>query len=171
MNCTLSTPSFCPCKQKVGFVTLCQDRQADVSQMLSSTAYLHNISSILADLGSGLHGFLPDLCSYFAERPQAIWCTPAQTHWWISTKGRSLDFKHTHNINNVKTEAHQRRSLSIRSFTDKEHHRRPLNVQAIEVAAVLGHITVSHKVETSVSSGLKWVLSGCVCVEAEEGRV
>lgn len=51
--------------------------------MRPSTSYLHKASSIWADLGSGLRGFLPDLCSYFAERPQAlftIWCTPAQTH-------------------------------------------------------------------------------------------
>lgn len=53
-----------------------------------------------------------------------------------------------------------------------KHHWRLLSTQAIfEIAVVLGHITVSHKGETSVSSGLNWVLSGRVHEEAEEGRI
>lgn len=37
----------------------------------------------------------------------------------------------------------------------KKHHWRLLTVQAIfEIAVVLGHITVSHKVETAASASL-----------------
>lgn len=149
---------------------MCQNRQADVGQMMPSSAYRHKASSIWADPGSGLHGFLPDLCCYFAERPQAlstIWCTPAQTHslWGICMKRISS----THSINNVNTQ----------QWIDLTQKITNVGLPLIRSRSSYFWDCCSFRSQFCVAPGRDfcfllselWVLSAYDHVEAEEGRI
>lgn len=115
-------------------------------------AFIHKDFNIWADLRSGLHCF-HSIWAATSRRPQAlsdIWRTPAQTdplQWKLKRETGWMS-----------------RSLNI----VKKHPWCLLSVQAIfEIAAVLGHITVSHKVGTAASAGLsaEWT-----CPWAGRGR-
>lgn len=86
--------------------------------------------------------------------PSTIWCTPAQTHplWWICMQVESLNFQ----AHAAKTPERSSVSQWGRLSVDKERHPSPAERSSYFRAVVLGHVSVSRKVETCVSSE-RWV--------------
>ena len=98
--------------------------------------------------------------------PQAsstIWCTPAQTHplWLICTQAHA-----------VKTHLRDRVFLrQVEWVSTTSVTSRLLSTRAIFELWFLGHLSVSRKVETSVSCSLSRALSWRVRMKTKEGRI